>query len=108
MRRHEESQEKVSGMFRSVDLAAYIGAGVYSLIHIAWFIWMYWAPGFLIFDTAGLIGLFAPFLGILALVVFQCCSENKFSMLATLVAILVIVGWFLAVWALVSAASAAV
>ena len=93
----------------NIDRIAYVGIGVYSLINISWIAWVFSGAGFGIFDTAGLIGLLVPFLGLLTLVVYQCSSRgNRFSVLANVFSVGTIGGWFFFVWYIVAAASAAV
>ena len=61
------------------------------------------------FDTAGFIGLMVPLVGLSCLIVFQCAArENCLSALANVLALMVMLGWFLAVWSIVVEASAAV
>lgn len=94
---------------RSMDRIAYLGLGGYSLMNIAWIAWAFSGAGFGIFDTAILIGLVVPVLGIVSLIGFQCTSrKNRFSVLANVVSAIVMIAWFLCVWYIVAAASAAV
>ena len=95
--------------YKKADRIAYASIGVYSLINIIWVVWAFSGAGFGIFDTAGLIGILVPISGILALVLFQCSSrQNRFSGLANVLSVIAVVGWFLFVWYIVAAASAAV
>lgn len=95
--------------YKKADKLAYAGIGVYSLINLAWIGWVLKGAGFGIFDTAGLIGLLVPALGLFSLIVFQCAHRGqRFSALANVLAVMVILGWFLGVWSMVAAASAAV
>lgn len=92
-----------------MDRIAYMGMGVYSLLNIAWIAWAILVAGFGIFDTAIFIGIVVPFIGLFSLIGFQCSSRHrKFSALANVLSTFVIVGWFLCVWYIVVAASAAV
>lgn len=91
------------------DSIAYGGIGVYSLVNIAWIVWAFNGAGFGIFDTAGIIGILIPILGLLALVTFQFTPPHRrFSVLANVLSILTIAGWFFVVGYIVAAASAAV
>lgn len=95
--------------FRRIDRLAYAGIGVYSAINLAWIVWALSVARFGIFDTAILIGIVVPVIGLLALVVFQCAARsNRFSALANVLSILTIIGWFFFVWYIITAASAAV
>ena len=98
-----------TGGYKKKDRDAYVGVVVYSLINIIWIVWVFSGAGFGIFDTAILIGLLLPILGCLILIVHQCSSrQNRFSILANLVSIFAIGGWFFFVWYIVAAESAAV
>jgi len=93
-----------------MDRVAYTGVFVYSLINILWIVWVF-SPGvtFGIFRTAGFIGLFMPLLGLVTMIGFQCSSrECRFSILANLLSLAAMGGWFIVVWSIVAAASAAV
>lgn len=95
--------------YKKRDRIAYAGVGVYSLINIIWVVWAFSGAGFGIFDTAGIIGLGVPFFGLLTLIVYQRLSpQNRFSILANVISIFAIGGWFFFVWYIVAAASAAV
>ena len=95
--------------YKRNDWIAYAGVGVYSLIHIIWIVWAFSGAGFGIFDTAGLIGLVVPIVGLLTLIGFQYSSrQNRFSILANVVSIFAIGGWLVFVWYIVAGASAAV
>ncbi|WP_050027509.1 hypothetical protein [Verrucomicrobium sp. BvORR034] len=98
-----------SHTYKKADVFAYVGMGVYSLINLLWIIWALSGAGFGIFDTAGFIGLLVPVLGLFCLIVSQCASrENRLSAFANVLALMVMLGWFLAVWSIVAEASAAV
>lgn len=98
-----------SRVYRRIDLLAYAGGGVYSLVNVAWINWAISGAGFGVFDTAGLIGILVPILGIVALVAFQWPSrKSRFSILANVISVLVVIAWFLTVWRIVAEASAAV
>ncbi|WP_038170017.1 hypothetical protein [Verrucomicrobium sp. BvORR106] len=98
-----------SRTYKRADVFAYAGMGVYSLFNLAWIQWALSGAGFGIFDTAGFIGLVVPVVGLSCLIVFQCASrENRLSALANVLALMVMLGWFLAVWSIVVEASAAV
>ena len=95
--------------YRSIDRVAYIGLGGYSIINIIWIAWAFSGAGSGIFHTAILIGLTLPILGVISLIGFQASSRhNRFSALANVLSVFVIGGWFLCVWHIVGAASAAV
>lgn len=92
--------------YKKADKLVYAGIGVYSLINLAWIGWVLKGADFGIFDTAGLL---VPALGLFSLIVFQCAHRGqRFSALANVLAVMVILGWFLGVWSIVAAASAAV
>ncbi len=97
-----------SWVYKQNDRVAYAGIGVYSLLNIIWVLCAFHGAGFFIFDTAGLVGLFAPLLGLFTLVMYQSLRRNNFSMLANVISIAAIGGWFVFVWHIVAAASAAV
>lgn len=95
--------------YKKSDRIAYAGVGVYSVINIGWIVWAFSGAGFGIFDTAGLIGLGAPIVGLLTLIFYQCSSrQNRFSRLANVISIVAIGGWFFFVWYIVATASASV
>lgn len=95
--------------FRRIDRLAYAGIGVYSAINLAWIVWALTVARFGIFDTAIMIGIVAPVIGFLALVVFQCSARsNRFSALANVLSIFTIISWFVFVWYIIVTASAAV
>lgn len=98
-----------SRTLKNHDRPAYIGIGVYSLINLGWIAWASSGAGFGIFDTAGLVGILLPILGLVSLIAFQRSSPaDRFSLLANVISILTVVGWFLVVSSIVAAASAAV
>lgn len=91
------------------DVIAYAGIGIYSTINAAWIVWAFTVAKFGIFHTAILIGLAVPAAGLLSLIIFQRSSrEHRFSALANALSVATIVGWFICVWYIVAAASAAV
>lgn len=102
-----EEVEKPRGYHK--NHIAWVGLSIYSLVHIIWIVLAFNSLGFGIFRTATLIGGIFPVFGIISLVGFQCFTdENKFSLLVNLVVLLVIGAWFLCVWSIIAAASAAV
>ena len=95
--------------YRNIDWIAYTRIGVYSLIHLLWVAWVFTGKPSGIFESASLIGLVLPIVGLLLLIKFQLQSRRyRFSLLANLLSIGAVAGWFFFTWYLVAEASASI
>ena len=95
--------------YRPVDRVAYAGMAGYSLINGTWVLAAFSGTGFRIFDSGFLVGIILPVCGLLASFIYQTLSrENRFSALANVLSFFVVGLWFLTIWGIIAAASAAV
>ena len=104
-----ETAKEVESRGYKADRLAFAGIGVYSFINAAWIFWALSGARPELFFTGVLLGVFAPAFALLALIIFQSTSlQNRFSIFANVLSILVMFGWAFPVLYLLAAASSAV